>query len=78
MDNPIYLGKNEKIMITGRVYKKKIYVDIRRSFKKDTKIYPTKKGICISLDDFLEIYHSYDRIKKITDSLEKDIVNDKN
>ena len=69
MDNPVYIGKNDKIMITARTFNNKPYIDIRKCFKsiKYNKIVPTKKGICISKEEFEELINNQ---KKLLNNLE--------
>lgn len=52
-------------------FNKKLYVDIRKYYKKENELQPTKKGIMINLNDFLDMANEIEDIKSAIYDLKK-------
>ena len=59
--------------LTFQKFNKKIYVDIRKYYKKENELQPTKKGIMINLNDFLDMANEIEDIKDAIYDLKKKI-----
>lgn len=55
------IGNKKKI--TFSEFRKKKYIDLRNYFDCDGELKPTKKGISLSVDEFLEFAKIFDEIK---------------
>ena len=55
------IGNKKKITFSD--FRKRKYVDLRNYYESDGELKPTKKGISLSVDEFLELAKIFDEVK---------------